>query len=147
MDLQFDFPHVFNPDSNAAENAEVLAQILEHWTRINMLYLRRHPDAPTMQQAIASRRAVYFRTTVWDCLPGILAKGGGDCKSLAPAHAASRRVRDGMQARCVFRWIQRKDGKRDFHILVETPLGWEDPSRWAGMGTQENARPPPRLVR
>lgn len=139
MLLELNLPHVFRPDASAAENAEVLAEILESWVRINMLYLKRHPEAPTVERLISSGRLRYDRTTIWECLPGLISKGIGDCKSLAPADVACLRVRENIPARCVFRHIQRPNGKRDFHILVQTPRGWRDPSRDAGMGANENA--------
>jgi len=42
----------------------------------------------------------------------------------------------GIPAKPVFRWNPRGDSK-DFHILVQTYSGFEDPSRHLGMGKNE----------
>jgi hypothetical protein len=47
----------------------------------------------------------------------------------------------GRKAEAVFRWNPRKGSNAmDFHILVQTPEGWEDPSARLGMGKVEVAR-------
>jgi hypothetical protein len=62
----------------------------------------------------------------------------GDCKSLATALCAQYRLA-GIWCRPVFRFITRADGNTDYHILVQTESGWEDPSAKLGMGVNENA--------
>lgn len=138
MQITFNFPHVFTPAADSTENAEVLQATLEYWTKVNEIYLKRHPDTPTLDSMIKSGRVHYARTKDWDCIPGLYARGSGDCKTLAPAQAAFLR-RAGIHCRIVFRWVVR-NGRREFHILLQTPNGWRDPSKEAGMGAQENAR-------
>ena len=83
----------------------------------------------------------YDRTTVWDTTPALYARRYGDCKTLAAARIAELR-RAGYFAEPTFRWVPRNkkdvDGVRDFHILVQTDGGWEDPSKVLGMLENEN---------
>ena len=53
----------------------------------------------------------------------------------------SRRAprKQGVMTNPVFRWIPNSTGGISYHILVQTPQGFEDPSRALGMGANENA--------
>jgi len=81
----------------------------------------------------------YGRTKLWEPIPALYARGYGDCKSVATARIAELR-RQGIEAKPVFRWVERPGGIRDFHILVQKGDEFEDPSKILGMGKDENAR-------
>ena len=129
MIFQLDLPHVFKPGSDDEDNAQCLRAMLEALVMANMVYLRRFPRTPRLYQSGVR----YARTTVWMSIPALYEARGGDCKSLTAALVAEERVR-GREARPVFRpmYNPRKQ-QNDFHILVQTPSGYEDPSRRLGM--------------
>jgi len=128
-------PHVFHPGSTPVENARALRVMLECLIQLNLAFLKDHSALPLYKAGV-----VYGRTQVWDTIPSLYARGYGDCKSLSAALIAQYRHR-GIAAQPVFRWTERPDGSgaRDFHILVQTSRGWEDPSKVLGMGQNENA--------
>lgn len=134
MILEFDIPHAFFPGAAKAVNSNVLAALLECMVRINAAYLRATP-CPALYRA----GVVYGRTKVWNTIPATLALGYGDCKSLAPWLVAEYRLA-GRTADPVFRWIDNARGGTDFHILVQTDRGFEDPSRVLGMNTSQPNR-------
>jgi len=137
MQITFDLPFVFNPFSSKADNARSLRALLEMLIQQNLIFLEGHPRTPALYRA----GVVYRRTEVWDCIPALYLRGYGDCKSLSAALIAEYRFH-GIAAVPVFRWQERAngDGNRDFHILVQTDRGFEDPSRRLGMGANEVAR-------
>jgi hypothetical protein len=131
-------PHVFTADSSYDANAYALRCLLDCLIDLNLSYLkyggkRRIPklyDSPVY----------YERTVIWDTIPGLYRRGYGDCKSLTAALIAQYRT-EGKECAPVFRFQRRPDGSEslDFHILVQTANGFEDPSKIKGMGTNENA--------
>jgi hypothetical protein len=139
MQITFDLSHVFHPNSSRVEDAEVLRFLLDTLIRINVAYLRHHPNTrPLFKSGV-----VYDRTDVWDSLPALYARGYGDCKSLTAARVAELHVA-GVKALPTFRWKFRDDtnvgsSPKDYHILVQTLSGYEDPSKILGMGKDENA--------
>jgi len=134
MRIIYDLPHVFNPLADPKENAYVLSALLDCLVSINEAYLRDHTVLDLYHSGV-----VYGRTEHWDCIPALYAKGYGDCKSLSAALIAQYRKK-GIEAEPVFRWIRNSGGGTDFHILVQTIKGFEDPSKVLGMGRNENAR-------
>lgn len=134
MQITFNLPHVFEAGSNPVDNARALRVMLDCMVALNREYLKRYACRPIYKAGV-----VYGRTTLWEPIPAILTRGYGDCKSLAPWFIAQCH-QNGIPARPVFRWLKRPDGARDFHILVQTPDGFTDPSRVLGMGANENAR-------
>lgn len=133
MQITFDLPHVFHPGSPSVENAEALRASLDYLIALNQAYLRSHA-VPKLYRAGVR----YARTQVWDTIPALYARSYGDCKSLACALIAEYRA-EGKNAEPAFRWIKNGSGGMDFHILVQTDEGYEDPSKVLGMGTNENA--------
>jgi hypothetical protein len=133
MHITFNMPHVFSSDSNPVENARALRASLDYLIALNLAYLE-HNRAPSLYGA----GVVYGRTTIWDTIPALYARGFGDCKSLSAALIAEYR-RSGTTANPVFRMVKKPDGTTDFHILVQTARGFEDPSKVLGMGKNENA--------
>lgn len=137
MDITFSFPHVFSPTAEKADEAVALQIMLEFLISMNRAYLRRHSH-----KSLYSSGVVYGRTTEWDSIPAVVDRGFGDCKSLSAWRIAELRE-SGVECRPVFRWMPRRGGFKDFHILVAVDRGsgplWEDPSKRLGMGRNENA--------
>lgn len=130
MQITLALPHVFNPASTPVENARALRILLDALIALNSAYLKDHAALPLYKAGV-----VYGRTTVWDSIPALYARGYGDCKSLTAALVAQYR-KQGILCKPVFRWQKRKDnsGATDFHILVQHANGtFEDPSKRLGM--------------
>lgn len=132
MYITYNILHAFNSQSNDVENALALRALLDCMVELNMGYLRLHPETPGLYQSGVK----YARTTLWEPIPALYARRMGDCKSLASARVAELRLQ-GVPCEAVFRFYIRPDGNKDFHILVQTPRGWEDPSKKCGMGENE----------
>ena len=133
MEITFNLPHVFEGASDSQSESYVLRALLDAQTKINLAYLRDHAV-----KSLYSSGVVYGRTKLWEPIPAVIMRGYGDCKSLAPWLVAQY-LSTGLDARCVHRWVRRPDGLKDFHVLVQTRNGYEDPSRVLGMGANENA--------
>lgn len=128
MQICFNNSWVFNPSASRVDNANVLEAYLEALIVANLVYLRANPQTPLLYNSGVR----YARTVEWDSIPDLYARGVGDCKSLSAARVAELRAR-GAKAKPVFRFIVKPNGGRDFHILVLTSQGWDDPSRKLGM--------------
>lgn len=128
---------VFHPGCSPVDNAQVLSALMNCLTQLNVQY---RAECIFSGESVPSlyRSGVYYdRTTAWDSIPALYARGYGDCKSLTAALVAER-IRQGQEAKPVFRWVTNPSGDRDYHILVQTPMGFEDPSKVLGMGKNEN---------
>ena len=101
----------------------------------NMDFMRSHPETPSLYRS----GVTYARTLWWEPIPALYARGTGDCKSLATALCAQYRLM-GIRCQPVFRWVYNSGGGSDYHILVQTESGWEDPSKILGMGRHENSK-------
>lgn len=133
MQIVFNLSDVFYPGSNQDEDAYVLRSLLDALISIDMAYLRNHATLPLYRAGV-----VYGRTQEWERIPDVMLRGYADCKSLTAWRVAELRHKD-LKANPVFRWRVRNDGSnvKDFHILVQTTTGFEDPSRLLGMGNSE----------
>jgi hypothetical protein len=135
--VTFDLPSLFHPGSHPVENAEAVQALLRCLTSINLDFLRKFPDTVPLYRS----GVVYDRTEVWDSIPALLARQYGDCKSLSCARVAEYLAAD-QPAQPVFRWIHNTDPLSpyhvNYHILVLTSHGWEDPSKVCGMLDNEN---------
>lgn len=131
----FDLPNVFVRNAEARYNSIALNALLEALTNINEIYLANHPNTPFLYNSGVR----YGRTQLWEPIPALYERQSGDCKSLSAALIAEyRRART--NAKPVFRFKPRPNEKGiDYHILVLSERGWEDPSRALGMGQDENA--------
>ena len=135
MLITMNVPGTFSAQSDIDETAEVIKAALDCMVTLNRNYLRRHPTPH-----IYESRIKYGRTTSWLTVPAMLETGIADCKSLAPWLVAYYRNK-GQNAKTVFRYRPNpRTGFYDYHILVDGPNGWEDPSRILGMGKNENTR-------
>ena len=136
MRFTFDHPHVFLPDADRRENAQVLRLNLEYLIAVNRLYRRFHHPPDLYRSGVR-----YERTVVWDSIPALIARRGGDCKSLTAALVAELRDK-GQRVRPVFRWIHNDAGDDDYHILVMNPDGtFQDPSKVLGMEDRRDFSP------
>jgi hypothetical protein len=133
--ITFDLPSCFDSASDPVDNARALRALLHCLGAINLVYLQYRAGrvAPLYDSGV-----YYDRTQVWDSIPALYRRGYGDCKSLTGALIAER-VMDGQKASPVFRWMVGQDGQTNYHILVMTPDGFEDPSKVLGMEQNENA--------
>lgn len=132
MYITFNIVDAFNGQSNDVTDAYVLRALLNCMVEANKAHLILNPQTPMLYQSGVK----YARTKLWEPIPALYSRGMGDCKSLATARIAELQLR-GIQCEPVFRFYSRPDGNKDFHILVRTPKGWEDPSKKLGMGTNE----------
>lgn len=134
MEITFDLPHVFCPEASQVENALVLNKLLELMIAVNMDYMRFHSVPPLYRSGVR-----YAKTQKWLPIPALYRDGLGDCKSLTAALVAEYRMKK-VWAKPVFRFIENKTkgpGVLDFHILVHTSTGFEDPSKVLGMPHSE----------
>lgn len=135
MNIHMGLSHLFTPEAPTLSNARVLKALLDALIIADEEYLRTH-KAPRLYAS----RIVYGRTNEWESIPDMLKRGYGDCKSLSAWYIAEKRVKDGETAEPQFRWKRRAgSGIPDFHILVLTKKGFEDPSKVLGMNLNENA--------
>jgi len=140
MEIPIDVKHWFEPATSLVDNAYALRALLDCLISLNESYLRNHSVRPLYQSGV-----VYGRTTVWDPIPALYARGYGDCKSLTAALIAQYR-KAGIACEPCFRWNPREGTPQkvlDFHILVEISkygkMEYEDPSKVLGMGANEVA--------
>jgi hypothetical protein len=155
MDIVFNLHQAFYPGSSEVDNALALRALLEGMINLNLAYLRHHSTPPLYESGVVYGRttiweptaALYLpnkhprrvgRITYWDPLGNSGGKQRGDCKSLSAALIAEKLMKH-QKAWPNFRFKKREDGSGlvDFHILVETPSGHEDPSAKLGMNSDE----------
>ena len=131
-------PHAFTRDSSFDVNADALRCLLDCLINLNTSFLTYGGNIviPTLYDS----PVYYRRTQIWDTIPALYARGFGDCKSLTAALVAQYR-KQGIESVPTFRFVYRDDGSGslDFHILVQTANGFEDPSKVKGMGKNEVA--------
>lgn len=118
----------FYPGSDHEINAKVLRATLLYLIAIDRIYLRHNPGTVPLYRS----GVVYGRTEVWCSIPDVMSLGYGDCKSLT-AWLIAERMEQGLQCNPVFRFIEKPNGQLAYHILVQTPEGFEDPSKFLGM--------------
>lgn len=138
----FDLPCLFYPGSTPVQDGHALQVLLNGLIELNIAYLETHTAAPLYRSGVT-----YGRTDVWDTIPALYSfkptrMGSpmqyGDCKSVSAALIAEY-LKQGKECQPSFRWIRTQQGTKDYHILVLTADGWEDPSKVLGMGRNENS--------
>lgn len=150
MEFTYALPHVFRGGS-LLENTEVLKASLDYLITLNRYFLRHHAAKPLYSSGV-----VYGRTEDFEPIPALYLEGYhgtdkpecrvakrfgrfGDCKSLSGALIAEYR-NQGRICLPEFRFMKNEtNGGLDYHILVVTADGREDPSKRLGMGKDENA--------
>jgi len=133
--VTFDLPMCFDSASDPVDNAKALQALLHCLGAINLIYYQYRRDTVP---ALYKSGVHYDRTQIWDSIPALYWRGYGDCKSLTSALIAEY-VFQGRPANPVFRWMVDQSGQTNYHILVQTESGFEDPSKVLGMGRDENA--------
>lgn len=136
----FDMPALFCIGSTPVQDGAALNSLMAGLVALNEAYLSNHYAPPLYVTDVT-----YGRTDIWDTIPALYygqkpnGKGPyGDCKSLSAALVAEYR-KQGIECSPSFRWIRTPLGIKDYHILVLTANGFEDPSKVKGMGTNEVA--------
>lgn len=125
--IEFGLSHAFQPDSDPVDNVQVARLLIESLAAINRAYLRRH-SAPALYKS----GVTYGRTRIWESIPDALARRRADCKTLVAWKLAEDRNK-GIKVEPAFRWITNEQGVRDYHVLLQYPDRWEDPSKILGM--------------
>ncbi len=134
VEIEFSLPHVFEGRATDLDDARALRVLLDALIGLNLAFLQSH-TVPTLYRSGVR----YDRTVVWDTIPALYVRRYGDCKSLTAALIAQYRMA-GVACEPVFRFVRNRDKTKDFHILVQSYSGFEDPSKILGMGKHENAR-------
>lgn len=137
MQITFDLPHVYRLGSNQVDDSQTLKVLMEALIGLNLVYLQNMKRRGKRVLPLYQSGVRYGRTEVWDTIPALYARGYGDCKSLTAAYVAEQRFA-GNESDPVHRWIPYPNRPNDYHILVSTPKGFEDPSRVLGMGNNES---------
>jgi hypothetical protein len=134
-------PNYFNRDTSFEDNSFALRTLLDCLIDLNLSYLKF--GGKSIIPKLYDSPVYYKRTQIWDTIPGLYQRGYGDCKSLTAALIAQY-TKQGIECTPAFRFVPRRDssGSLDFHILVQTAEGFEDPSKVKGMGKDEVARMP-----
>lgn len=124
------FAHVDDGDALA----DVIAPIAEAVTRANVLTLQRYPElrrTSVYEAGIPYRSQPNGQNRFADML-AVIRQGHADCLPLSAWRAAELRT-GGAEAYPIVSWERVPDGGLLFHVTVETPWGFEDPSRELGM--------------
>ena len=112
---------------------QALRYLLDALTRIDLLYLRKHPNTPSIYDAGVWYCEEPPGQEDWQDVPTCLRMGACDCDDLAPWRAAELQAR-GVRARAVVFGKPREDGAMLYHVQTELPGGRiEDPSVIKGM--------------
>lgn len=115
--------------SDASLNVMLLAL-----TAIDELYLRAHPETPSIYASGVVYQEEPPGAEDWQDIPTCLKLRWGDCEDLACWRSAELRVRHGIHAVPYFTKQVKSDGSTLYHIMVRLPNGMsEDPSRQLGM--------------
>lgn len=132
MQIIFNVPHAFYPGSSPVADARALDALLGCLINMNLGYLIDNPGTPALYRS----GVFYKRTSWWEPIPAVIDRGFGDCKSLASWLIADYRIKR-IPCKPQFRWYTNPNGTKDYHILVQTAHGYEDPSKVLGMSDKE----------
>lgn len=131
---------LFRGDKERELSRESLNLMLETLFKLNILYLRRHPETPLVYQSGVRYMEEPPGQEEWQDIPTCLEQGCADCEDLASWRAAELNVSYGIKAYPFFIEQRRADGSYLYHILVQWPpspqhpKGYvEDPSKILGM--------------
>ena len=113
---------------DTSHHPAVLAALLEGLTQASAILIARLGLPPLYHAGVRYQREPRGRER-WQLAPQTYADGVGDCEDLATWRAAELRLA-GVDARPVVY----RAGRRQLHVVVATPDGYEDPSRVLGMG-------------
>ena len=118
-----------NASFDVPASRATLTAALTGLTAVNVVLLRRNPNAPKLYASGVRYRQEPQGRENWLTIPKVLSRGFGDCEDLAAWRAAELQ-RAGIRARVVVI----RSGPKTFHAVVRLPGGKiEDPSRKLGM--------------
>lgn len=106
--------------------------LLAGLTEVNCLWLEEHPETPWLYESGVVYEPEAPGVELWADIPRALELGAVDCEDLACWRAAELMVREGVPAEA-FSVIRDFPSYTQIHVLVRSPLGYEDPSRELGM--------------
>lgn len=99
----------------------------------DVVWLTAHPEAPSLYESGVRYVEEPPREEWFADVPTVLKRGYGDCDDLASWRAAELIVRHGVEASVFTQRQVDRDGSTLYHVLVQSPLGVEDPSSALGM--------------
>lgn len=138
----------FKPGTSRDESHEIMSILLDTLVRLNLAYLRRHPDTPNPYKGGVRYRQEPRGQEQWLTIPEAIAQGHADCEDLG-CWLAAYKTFHGQQARACFKWARKPYQGRMatvYHIVTCTADGKvEDPSRVLGMGWADPWKPLPRF--
>jgi len=125
---------LFNGDKERALSRQALNVMLDALYRIDVLYLRAHPETIPIYASGAKYMEEPIGQEEWQDIPTSIRMGILDCEDAASWRAAELTVKQGIPARPVFLEHKRPNGSYLYHIVAKYPNGQtEDPSRVLGM--------------
>lgn len=127
---------LFQGERERPLSRRALQTMLDALYRIDVLYLRAHPETPSIYDP--RLRLLYMEEPIgqeeWQDLPTCIKMGICDCEDLGAARAAELTVKHNILARPIYREHRRPNGSYLYHILTRYPDGrLEDPSEILGM--------------
>lgn len=125
--------HLFDEPKDRQRSQTALLWLLESLVRINLSWLKTHPDTPLLYRAPVRYEFDPKFPDAWKDIPTIIEDGQGDCEDLACWRIAELIYAGIHGVRPYLRW--RKQGDHFiYHVLVYLPDGRiEDPSLALGM--------------
>lgn len=125
---------LFNGPEERDLSHATLRTLLLSLMYVDMLYLRAHPEVPSVYESGVRYEEEPPGQEDWQDIPTCLRMRTADCEDLACWRAAELRVRHGIKAEPTFTYQLRSNGSYLYHITVKLPDGrTEDPSRRLGM--------------
>lgn len=125
---------LFDGDKERELSNATLDVLLTALTRVDVLYLRAHPEIPLIYASGVRYEEEPPGQEDWQDIPTCVRMGTADCEDVAAWCAAEYQVRFGIPARAFYKAFAKKDGSYLYHIMVMLPDGRvEDPSRAMGM--------------
>ena len=117
-----------------------LSLLLHALFLIDVLYLRLHPDTPSIYAAGVRYEEEPPGREDWQDIPTTIRRKDGDCEDLATWRSAELVAQRGIEARPSFLWRLNGGSSYLYHIQTEYPDGRiEDPSRALGMGASHTS--------
>lgn len=140
MQITFSISGAFYPGSDIVQDAQCLKALVGCLVALNVAYLSSEKRMARPVPRLYSSGVRYDRTVWWETIPDLYKRTYGDCKSLTAALCAEYMMR-GIPTKPVFRWVEKPNGVKDYHILLALPDGtFEDPSKVLGMPDTEVRR-------
>lgn len=125
---------LFKGREDRSTSNRVLRYLLDALTAVDVLYLQKHPNTPSVYDADVIYCEEPPGQEDWQDVPTCLRMKACDCDDFGPWRAAELRVRQGVQARAIVQGKMREDGAMLYHVQTELPGGRiEDPSVFHGM--------------